>query len=646
MGRSIRVGIFIFLFAISSLVRAGQFVNLGPQITASTLIGTTFTRDRAGNLLACSVMRGQPAKLVVFDLQSGKIQKILPLVGAEGAWNAVTASDHSVYVGTDSNGHLYRWTPGEDEAKDLGQVYPGQTWVWDLAAGKDGEVFLATYNGCRVVRYRPGEGFKEISNGPATPGEEYARAIAYDNGTGKIYVGVGSHAHLVEIDPATSIKREMLPPEYADQEFVYGVNVFGNHLFALVTNLDKSVVINLKTRKVETVLPHMSGQQVMTKSPVNDKVYYVVAGHLQMFDMSKPADGPTELISCPDPLAMTWQDNTTLVLFTKHAGVVLYDVTTGKSTARDFEKPSEPVVIQSMTLGPDGRIWMGGYLSGGNAAYDPDKKISTEYKGLSQAESIAVLGDSLYFGLYPHGHFAAYSTSKPWAVAKNNPHQLGAIDGQSRPFAGLGVQELQKVFFGTVPEYGTLGGGIATYDPAQNKLDFQRNIIPDQSIISLAYTHGLIAAGTSISGGLGIKPSQHEAKLFLWNPQTHEKIFETVPVPAAGGVSCLINGPDGNLWGVADGTLFIFDVSHRQILSRHKLVDTDYSQKSIWRDATLIIHPSGQIYGTLDNKFFRLDPASKQVTILRDSKGVSLLAMDHTGRLYFRQTVDLWQYIP
>lgn len=642
------VGLLLSVLSISICIEArgddGTFKNLGTQITATTLIGTTFTKDADGTPLVCTVMRGQPAKLVVFDLKSGKIVKILPLIGAEGAWNATTASDGSVYIGTDSNGHLYRWIPGEDEAKDLGQV-SGQTWVWDVAAGKDGEVFLATYDGCEIVRYRPDEGFKEISTGPASPGEQYARAVAYDPATGKVYAGVGSHAHLVEINPATGKKNELLPPEYSNQEFVYGVNIFGHYLFALVTNLNKSLVFDLNTKKVVAVLPEMSGQQVMTKSPVDDKVYYVVAGHLHVYDMAKVDDPPKELVPCPDSLGMSWEGDSILVVFTRHAGVLRYDTKTGNATTTEFETPAEPVVIESMATGPEGRIWMGGYLSGGNAAYDPATGKSQEYKGLSQAESIGVLGNVLYFGLYPHGRFAMDDTTQEWKSARANPKIIGKVDGQSRPFAGLGVPELKQVFFGTVPEYGTLGGGIADYDPAAEKLSFFGDIVKDQSVIALVYADKMIIGGTSIFGGLGQKPSQSEGKLFIWDPRTKQKVFESVPVPGSTAVTCLMVGPDKKVWGLAEGTLFIFDPATKKVIFQQRLFDIDYQEQAIWRDGTLILHPLGQIYGTAGHRFFRLDPETKRVTLLRDH-GAQLLAMDRQGRLYFRDRTNLWQYTP
>ena len=116
-------------------------------------------------------------------------------------------------------------------------------------------------------------------------------------------------------------------------------------------------------------------------------------------------------------------------------------------------------------------------------------------------------------------------------------------------------------------------------------------------------------------------------------------------MPGAVAITCLMNGPDKNIWGIADGTLFIFDPAGQRIVATQELFKVNYESKNIWRDAFLIVHPSGQIYGTLDGRFFRLDPASKQMTILRD-KDVSLLAMDRAGKLYFRDTINLWQYTP
>src|SRR3954467_7392524 len=94
----------VLVFLVAHANAQGKFTDLGVQISSSTCIGTTFTREAV-----YTVMRGHPAKLLSFDLKTGKLIRSSPLEGANGAWNACTASDGSIYVGTDANAHLYRY---------------------------------------------------------------------------------------------------------------------------------------------------------------------------------------------------------------------------------------------------------------------------------------------------------------------------------------------------------------------------------------------------------------------------------------------------------------------------------------------------------------------------------------------------------
>ena len=96
---------------------------------------------------------------------------------------------------------------------------------------------------------------------------------------------------------------------------------------------------------------------------------------------------------------------------------------------------------------------------------------------------------------------------------------------------------------------------------------------------------------------------------------------------------------------MADGTLFIFDLKNRKIVATHRVVKVNYDSKNIWRDAFLVVHPSGQVYGVASGQFFRIDPATWHVTILRNH-GIELLAMDRGGTLYFHEGINLWQYLP
>lgn len=656
MTRSLALLLIVFVTRVGAAAAAeeGTFTDLGAQITSATIQGTTFARDeKAGKDLACTVVRGEPAKLLVFDIASGELLQRLAMPGAKGAWNATTTSDGSVYVGTDDNGHLYRWTPGESQIADLGQVADAQTFVWDETPGPDGDIYVGTYPGCLLMRYRPGKGFTNVCNGPATPGENYARSVTYDPDGEKIYVGVGEHARLIEVDPKTGASQDILPTEYASKHWCYSVRMSGGKLFALVQEGQLCLVIDPATRKVEQTLIDVPAQLVVSpKSPYDDKVYFRGQTQLRWYDLKTRETGNADVPNSGGITGMSWL-NGELVMLTVRGNVVRFDPRNGKSSTLKLTIPPEETPIQSIARGPDGKIYCGGYLSGGLSSYDPKTGKHEQFNGISQSESMGVLGERLYHGVYPHARLYATATTQPWKPGDGpsaNPRKLDQLDrvGQVRPMATLGVEPLGKVFYGTVPDYGTLGGTLSIYDATTDKVDVHRNIVEDQSVINLCYTSGLIIGGTTRSGGLGIEPKAESAKLFGYDPRSNEKVFETVPEPKAWLITGLVVDAEKRVWGVADETLFCFDVAKREVVSTQHLFDSNENTRHAhWRDAFMTLHPrDGQIYGTMGGKLFRLDPRSREVTVLWEN-GAVLLARDLSGRIYFRSDrTHLWQYTP
>src|SRR5262249_43730248 len=146
---------------------------------------------------------------------------------------------------------------------------------------------------------------------------------------------------------------------------------------------------------------------------------------------------------------------------------------------------------------------------------------------------------------------ACYNTKAQWNPGANNPRRIADLgpENQSRPMAMLGVADLNQVFIGTIPEYGQLGGVLAVYDIGTGKTAVHHDVVPKQSICSLVYHKCLVIGGTTIFGGLGQKPETTEAKLFVWDPTSNSKTFET-SVAGAKAITGLFVGPDGNVWGM------------------------------------------------------------------------------------------------
>ncbi len=638
---------------------SGQLTNLGPMVYKQTINGSTFAKDQNGNDWLFTVTSGTPARLIGFPVAVDRMKTSpavnLVLSGSTVSWTAIQATDGWIYVGT-SDGRLFRHFPGSRLAESLGLALKGENFIWELTPGKNGEVFGATYPGAKVFRYHPDTGFQEVSNGAVKEGENYARSIAYHEETDMLYVGVGAHTSLIKLNPRTGSKTEILPPsDRGHAGFVYYLGIIkgeasGDKLLATITDTsenNKTLIYDIDTG----TYTHQIGVVVARtaiKSPVDNKIYVTTGSRLYSFDL---ASTPPKMVTLnrnnASALAITWLTDNDLCYLTGECKLVFYNKSLGNNVfALPLQVPPSPITINSMTYGPDGRVWMGGFFVGNNAAYDPVTGKTDIYQGLSQSESISHLGKDLYFGIYPGAKFYRYDTTRPW-VKDSNPKLLGRIAGQDRPYAYAAITDQNKMFFGTVPGYGRLGGALVEYNVNTDKLTSVEDVVKDQSIVSLCYTDGVLYGGTSVWGGLGVQPIANEAKLFDVNPKTRTKMSECVPVPGAKAITALLDGPDGHLWGMADGTLFIFDKNRKTVLSTHELFKVSEATKSkhAARNACLILHPSGRIFGKAYGELFELNPVTKTKTAI--GKASASLTMDDKGHyLYFNRDIDLWRYTP
>lgn len=625
----------------------GKFVDHGPQLTASMIQGSIFVTTKDGTELIYTVVRGEPAHLLAYDVKTKALKLDKALGDADGVWDMAQSTDGTLYI-PGASGSLFKHTPGTQEVTDLGVALKGETYLWNLTAGKDGEVFGATYPGCRVFRYHPKDGFSDVAQGPLVAGENYVRSLAFHHKTGLLYAGVGSHAHLLEINPVKGTKKEILPGKYKDKEFVYSLEIVPgkngqDRLFALLTSGSITLVYNLKTKKFEQEVTGMDMKAIIADAKTKE-VYYTSKNSLNRFNPAKSFTTAKQLAeNVGSANAFAWGKDKNLYILTGGASLVKYNPKTNEIKKDALEVPGQPIPINAVLAGPDDKIWTGGYLAGGHATYDPATNTNTKHLGLHQTEGMAVFGDYIYFGIYPKGQFYEYNTKAAWDVKNNSPRKIAEIPEQSRSFAVLPVPDENMLFFGMIPEYGKLGGAFVRYNRAKDEVKHSV-LIPDHGITSLVYANKMVIGGSTISGGLGVMPTQKEAVLFGWDIKNEKKTFEMVPVPGAAAITSLINAPDGYVWGLSDGVLFVFDPVAKKVISTQKLYDYPPFKSHIWRSAFMVVHPNGQIYGTDNKKLFKIDPQTKAITILDNN--ATLLTLDKQGTLYFRRGTNLWSYQP
>jgi hypothetical protein len=300
-------------------------------------------------------------------------------------------------------------------------------------------------------------------------------------------------------------------------------------------------------------------------------------------------------------------------------------------------------------LGPDGRIYGSSMLPLRLFVYDPKNGLLTNLGKASYADgeiySMGALDSKLYVCSYPGARLSIYDPKKPLRFGNkedDNPRDLGPLGGeQDRPRAMI-AGPYGRVYIGSYPDYGLLGGAISVYDPKKDEKQVYRHILQNQSITSLAYIEklDLIAAGSSVRGGSGTRAIEKEAKLILWDPKEEKKIFEITPVTGARTILSLAATIDGNVYGITNNEkVFVFDSEKREI---KKVFDIEFKEP---REISLQLGPDGKLYGLSKEAIFFIDPKSDQISLLAKPPVPIDSGMAMLGRkIYYGSGANLFEF--
>ncbi|TMV48133.1 hypothetical protein FE783_19475 [Paenibacillus mesophilus] len=644
-----------------------ELIDLGPQVHTVNTHRTAFGRDASGNTVAYTTLVGIPAKLLVTDVKTGKLVAKIPV---EDTVNGRTYAntyvrglavqpDGTVYLaGTPS--YLFKYVPGADRVQFVSAVNGSQ--LFDMKNGPDGILIGGTYSKSEAFEFDTRSGTL-TSYGRIMDNESYAYSVAYDPERDDAYFGIGSHVHLIRYNRGTGVKTEIpLPEPFASGQFVFDMTVAAGKLFMRFSP-SGLIALDLATGRFDDTVDNASSRLMSPKSPVEDKVYYTNNAQLGYYDVqtSQYVQLPVHSGGNINGFAFVRLDEPdypgfTLVGMTTEAKLFKYNPETGHSSLTALDIEGEPTELQTAAKANDGTIYTSGYLSGGNACFDPFTGATVQYTNetlgygqklsATQTDRVYSYKDSVYFSAYTGMKVFEFDTKRPWNVQDKeapNPRLLFSaydVKYQDRGLAGTIAHDEGKLIIGTVPKYGMLGGALVIYDLISGEREAYWAPVERQSVTAVAYKDGFIYGGTCIWGGLGMDPVETEAKLFVWDMEKKEKVFEIVPVPGQKAVTELIAGPDGMIWGSAEGYLFVFDPQTRQVVHTQQLIPKSYTS-TVWRDTQFQIGTDGNVYGVQGSKFFRIDAASKQMTIIRDAGKRNWLAQDDFGHFYLTEGPNL-----
>lgn len=541
---------------------------------------------------------GTPARFFAMDLTGQTVAELTIPDGIDVLSLGYSATSRSFFLAANaaSSSFLYQWDGGglEQVATLSGHL------AMRLAIAPDGAVYVGTFapgNG-RLFRYAAGA---LVDLGQPVPGESYVRSLAVDASSVWTSNYRQAAATLVRVDRASGARSTLaVPAAFAGEWGALDMSRAGDYLFLRTVNSAYLFAYNTVTGhfddfddQVDRVhgtaeapkrVPFIQGISPYGISPLIEGRYVYFqrsrAGIMRVdladarktvrVDKYNARDNPVSWpgASVAGPVSYAWRNGVggrsghSLVITTIDGKVVINTPGQSAPLVVSLAAQDAPSTIISLGADADGNVYSGGFdLPAGIGRHRAATAVSSLLDG-PQIEGFGAYGDGVVMGGYtgttPSGPLYTYSGSGEPVLRTH------LENGQERPVAIRQVGD--KVAIGSVPIKNTLGGALSIWDPATNALQVQRNIVPDQSIVSLAAHGQLVVGGSSNVGGTGATPAAVDGKIFTYDMTTGTVRTLTPPRIASATYSWVAAiTPDpaqpGYFWAISTGILIQFRVT-------------------------------------------------------------------------------------
>jgi outer membrane protein assembly factor BamB len=607
----LRFLIFILLVLLLIPLQNISFAqrDLGIPVREAIIWGTHVGPGKTGKMDTIYLSFGQykaPLFLLAINPDTGQMQQFNgPLSSEMGSWGFTIDHENRIYLGSYYNAHLLRFDPKTETWDDLGR--PGgesESFICKITTGKNGKIWGGTFPSAKLFSYDPKTGVIQ-TYGRMAPDQFYCYPTAGEDGL--IYCAIQfEKMDIVVFNPEIQTKTSLIPSESRKPGQV-----------SLVKGRDGKIYTNFST---------------------SEQWFRIERGET-LIEVPK-SDVPFPQRGFPDGRQFSVSDHTILRIenpLTKEE----------KRIPLRYEAAGSYIFVVS--TGPDGKIYGSSMLPLRLFVYDPFAQTHHNLGRASYANGEIYSMDShegkLYVCSYPEARFSVYDPKKPLKFGDqedSNPKDLGPIgDRQYRPRTMIAGPH-GRVYIGSYPDYGHLGGAISVYDPKKNEKRVYRHIVQNQSIASLAYIEkfDLIAGGSSIRGGTGTHAIEKNAKLILWDPKEEKKVFEMIPVPEAKTILSLAVTVDGILYGITDNEkVFVFDSERREV---KKIFDLGFKEP---REISLQLGPDLRLYGLAKEAIFFIDPRNDEVSLVVKPPVPIHSGMATLGRkIYYGSGANLWEF--
>ncbi|WP_077617530.1 FIMAH domain-containing protein [Bacillus sinesaloumensis] len=607
--------IFVLLIAPLNQVKANEILfptysepeEIGFPLTGGTTIYDGAVGIEDGNEVMYTTSKGIPAQFSVIDLETKETLRTLFMDGANDSWHHEVAPDGTVYVAAGK--HIWGYSPQTKEITALAEI--PEASLWALAVDEESNAFIGTYPSGKVFKYEKATGqLHDYGKMIGEISQEYVRSMDYHDGY--IYAGT-AHDKLMKLNVETGEKID-IAEELNESGFVYDLNVVDDrYIFARYSVSKKMYIYDIEQEKwLDVILTNVTGLHVTDS--LDGNVYFVADGKLKYVNLETLQVNDTPMTYGSGLRGADWVEiegddrlpGKSLATITFSGDVVFFNIET--NTVVNYPKmvpPTANVTNKFFTYSED-KIYMSGMTGAVGAVFNPlTNEIVT--LNLGQADVMHEMDGKMYFGVYPEG---SVQVIDPEVDPYQAPSKLFVIGDEQERLHSMASGD-GKLFVGSIPTYGKLGGALTVYDGESHKVF--RNIVQDQSVNDIVYKDGKVYGSTSITGGLGSTPTAEEAKLFVFDVETETKTKE---------VSLQIDGldkpthigqlkfglHDGYIWGASSGFIFALDPETLDVV---KSVNIDpNAAMGAWNNVHLEWSEDGFLYANAGSKLFVVDPIS------------------------------------
>lgn len=616
---------------------------LGAPCRAKNVLAGRVVTDRHSQrewLVLTNMNEKSHMELIFIDFHSNTGRVYRAPAGA-GAWALEEVPGDRLIVGTYFDGQFMVFDLKKMAfVKSVG--FPGESYIWNLAMGRDGRIYGGTYGGGKLGAFDLRSYTVEDCGAPAPP-NMYLRYVSATP-DGRILCSFGMEKPTTLLyDPATK-QFSPVPPQLQGVSMAVTWNGYflaGNRAFQGEA-LEEVKPIPFPTPPVEK-----GGWGVDTYMTTQDTLYLRQGYALYRF---KKGDSALTLVADIDlrggrPLAGTREG---WLVGVRGQDYFVLKPGDKELRLRPIPVESEPRPTHFLEADDRGRVWGGPTFGQTLFWLDPRTKkavnTSTICDAGGEVYDVTFHKGNVYAAAYAGGDIVKYNPDEPWDQWNNkNPKTIASVgkNGYIRPTGGIITGPDGKLYSGWMAKYGTYGGAVAITDPETGQTELIENPLGEQAVVGLAVDERFAYIGTSL-GANGLPNKTGEAPRFgILDLKTRQVVFtqEFAGHAHVGGI--VYDAQTRRVTVVVGGRLRLFDTERRAF------VELPQDGLPGVNGGAIQGRGDGKVYYASGKTVVELDMATGKATRVGEApNSITHIAVGGDGTVYAACGADVYRYRP